>query len=186
MSAGTSQFSQFVRDIEAGSEDGIQAEEVSECDLITFLAVAQKMQVDILPITWQSARNMVGRGATSTIYEALINSQTSFAFKCISDDQKQKLWKTNNFQTLINEVTVLSQLREHPNIVELQGICWDVTADDEVWPVLVFEKAQFGDLYNFLKLPVGRDLSIPERLSLCVDIGTAIIDMHSHGMIIRS
>lgn len=184
MSAGTSQFSQFVTDIVVGSEYGKQAE-VSECDLITFLAVAQKMQVDILPITWQSAWNIVGRGATSTIYEALINSQTSFAFKCISD-RKQKLSKTNSFQTLINEVTVLSQLREHPNIVELQGICWGITADDEVWPVLVFEKAQFGDLYNFLKLPVGRGLSIPERLSLCVDIGTAIIDMHSHGMTIRS
>lgn len=175
-------FTQLVTN-KVGSEHGEQAE-VSKCDFITFLAVAQKMQVDILPITWQSARGMIGKGATSTIYEALINSQTSFAFKCTSD--YRKLLNTNDFQFLINEVTVLSQLREHPNIVELQGICWDVTADDEVWPVLVFEKAQFGDLYNFLKLPVGRDLSIPERLSLCVDIGTAIIDMHSHGMIIRS
>ena len=76
-------------------------------------------------------------------------------------------------------------LREHPNIVELQGICWDVPADDEVWPVLVFEKTQFGDLYNFLRVPVGRDLSITERLKLCVDVGTAIIDMHSLGRIIR-
>jgi serine/threonine protein kinase len=185
MSADTFEFSTYVADTKVRSEHGEQAEG-SECDLITFLAVAQKLQVDILPITWQSARGMIGKGATSTIYEALINSQTSFAFKCISGHQEQWFLKTNSFRTLINEVTMLSQLRGHPNIVELQGICWDVTADDEVWPVLVFEKTQFGDLYNFLKLPVGRDLSISERLSLCVDIGTAIIDMHSHGMIIRS
>ncbi len=181
MSVGASIISPYFTDFEEGSDYTEQAE-TSECDLITFLAVAQKVQIDILPITWQSARGIIGVGATSTIYEASINSQTSFAFKCI----KYQSLKTYNFRTLINEVIALSQLRGHPNIVELQGICWDVTADDEVLPVLVLEKAPFGDLYTFLKRPVGRDLSIPERLSLSVDIGTAIIYMHSHGMIIRS
>jgi hypothetical protein len=47
----------------------------------------------------------------------------------------------------------------------------------------VFEKTHFGDLYNFLRLPVGRDLSIAERLKLCVNVGTAIIDMHALGRI---
>lgn len=185
MSVDASIISPYFTDFDEGSDYTEQAE-TSECDLITFLAVAQKVQVDILPITWQSARGIIGVGATSTIYEALINSQTSFAFKCIEDQLRRKSWKTSNFQTLINEVTILSQLRGHPNIVELQGICWDVTADDEVLPVLVFEKAPFGDLYSFLKRPVGRDLSILKRLSLSVDIGTAVIHMHSHGMIIRS
>jgi hypothetical protein len=54
----------------------------------------------------------------------------------------------------------------------------DIPSDEEVWPVLVFEKAQFGDLYSFATLPVGRDLCIAERLKLCVDVGTAIMDMH--------
>ena len=160
--------------------------EVSEYDLITFLAVVQKVQVCILPITWQSAPVEIARGGRSTIYEAFVNWQMNFALKCVSDRQKQKLLKTNNFRTLINEVTMLSQLRGHPNIINLQGICWDLTTEDEVWPVLVFEKAPFGDLYDFLKRPVGRDLSFHERLSLCVDIGKAVIDMHSHGILIRS
>ena len=176
--------SRYMTDSEEGFESTIQAE-VSEYDLITFLAVVQKVQVVIIPITWQSAPVEIARGARSTIYEAFINWQTNFALKCVSDRQKQKLLKTNSFRTLINEVTVLSQLRGHRNIIELKGICWDVTTDDEVWPVLMFEKAPFGDLYDFLKRPVGRDLSFPERLSLCIDIGNAVIDMHSHGILIR-
>jgi serine/threonine protein kinase len=185
MSVDASIISPYFTDFEEGSDYTEQAE-TSECDLITFLAVAQKVQVDILPITWQSARGIIGVGATSTIYEASINSQPSFAFKCIKYQGEGESLKTYNFLTLINEVTALSQLRGHPNILELQGICWDVIADDEVLPVLVLEKAPFGNLYTFLERPVGRDLSIPERLSLSVDIGTAIIHMHSHGMIIRS
>jgi hypothetical protein len=177
----------FFSDTELQSNHGKQGAD-SECDLLTFLAVSQSMQVDILPITWQVTRDIVGKGGTSRINEAAINVQTSFAFKCVSNKQKRETPKARIFQTLIIEVTVLSHhlLREHPHIVELQGICWDVPADDEVWPVLVFEKTHFGDLYNFLRLPVGRAFSIAERLKLCVDVATAIIDMHALGRIGRS
>ena len=169
----------FVSDSELSSEIAPKQTVNTHYDLITFLAVAQRMQVDILPTTWQSTRGPMGRGGTSRINEALINLQTSFAFKCVSTRQKRKFLKAKIFQTLISEIVVLGHplLREHPNIVELQGICWDVPSD-EVWPALVFEKTQFGDLYNFLTLPVGRDLRTLERLKLCVDVGTAISDMH--------
>lgn len=52
--------------------------------------------------------------------------------------------------------------------------------DDKVWPVLVFRKTQYGDLYNFAALPIGRELSVGQRLKLCVDVGTAISDMYSN------
>jgi hypothetical protein len=68
--------------------------------------------------------------------------------------------------------------RNHPNIVDLQGICWDVASDDKVWPVLVFEKSQYGDLHNFTTLSIGRELSVADRLKLCVDVSKAISDMH--------
>lgn len=164
------------------SDSAVQSEPVVDTpyDLITFLDVVQRLQVAILPITWQTARQPVGAGATSEIKQALINLQTSFAFKCVSDMQKREQSETKILQALISEMTVLGHpsIRGHPNIVELQGICWDVPSDNEVWPVLVFEKSQFGDLYNFATLPVGRDLRIDERLELCMDIGTAIIYMH--------
>ena len=172
----------FVSDNELSSEIAPKQTVDTHYDLITFLAVAQRMQVNILPITWQSARGLVGRGGTSRINEASVDLHTSFAFKCVLNRQKREFPKAKIFQTLISEIVVLGHplLREHPNIVELQGICWDVPSD-EVWPVLVFEKTQFGDLYNFLTLPVGRDLCTIERLKLCVDIGTAISDMHFNG-----
>jgi hypothetical protein len=155
------------------SESEVQSEQQADtqCDLITLLAAVQRAQVDILPITWQSARLPVGVGATSKINEAFVNLQTSLAFKCVSDKQKREPG-AKILQTIIKEI------RMHPNIVELQGLCWDIPSDEEVWPVLVFEKAQFGDLYSFATLPVGRDLCIAERLKLCVDVGTAIMDMH--------
>ena len=71
-------------------------------------------------------------------------------------------------------------IREHPNVVELEGICWDVQSEGKVWPVLVFQKTQPGDLESFMELPAGRDLSIKDRLKLCMDVGTAIMDMHSN------
>jgi hypothetical protein len=155
-------------------------------DLITFLAVIQRLQIDILPITWQAARQPIGVGATGRINEALINLHTSFAFKCVSDRQKERESEEAIIRVLINEVIVLGHesIRNHPNIVELQGICWDVASgdkgDDKVWPVLVLKKTQYEDLYNFATLPVGRELCFAERLKLCIDVSTAIWDMHSN------
>jgi hypothetical protein len=169
---------------------------VGPCDFITFLAVAQRLQIDFLPITWQSTRQQIGIGGTSRIDEALMDIQTSFAFKRVAEEHKRDETENTIFQVLISEITVLRHpsIRAHINIVELQGICWDIplkteishikeTATisldkDKVWPVLVFEKSQFGDLYHFARLPVGRELGIDERIKLCLDIGTAVVDMH--------
>ena len=169
-------FTQY--DFEGGTVHTKPAED-SEYDLITFLAVVQKLQVNILPLTWQSARVEIGRGASATVYESTFNI---YAFKCVADHQDKK-WKANSFRALINEVIVLSHLREHLNIIQLKGICWRITAYNEVWPVLVFEKAPFGDLYDLLKRPIGKKLSFFDRLSLCADIVNAIMHMHSCGMI---
>ena len=161
-------------------------------DLITFLAVIQKLQIDILPITWQAARQPIAIGATGQINEALINLHTSFAFKCVSNRQKERESEEAIIQVLINEVTVLGHksIQTHPNIVKLQGICWDVTSNnkgnDKVWPVLVFKKTQYEDLYNLAMLPVGRELCFAERLKLCVDVGIAIWDMHLNSMLSTS
>ncbi|KAF2474367.1 kinase-like protein [Lindgomyces ingoldianus] len=158
-------------------------------DLITFLAVIQKLQVDILPTTWQAARQPIGVGATGIINEALIDLHTSFAFKRASNRQKEKQAEERIIHTLISEVIALGHplIRKHRNIVELQGICWDIVSDDrgndKVWPVLVFEKSQYGDLYSFATLPVGRALCVAERLKLCVDVGIAILDMHFNKII---
>ncbi|KAI1631178.1 TPR-like protein [Biscogniauxia mediterranea] len=155
-------------------------------DFLSFLATAQKLQIQFLPITWEAARPGLGFGGTSKIDQALVDTQTSFAFKRIHEISKQEKTEKQIFQTLINEITILSHavVREHPGIAQLQGICWDISPeDDKPWPVLVFEKTHFGDLYNFMRLPLGREMGFRDRLNLCIDIGTAIADMHSNRII---
>jgi hypothetical protein len=76
-------------------------------------------------------------------------------------------------------------IRMHPHIVELEGICWDIISEDEVWPVLMFEKSKCGDLNDFITSRVGRSLGIVERLNLCLDAGIAIVDMHDNSMFLK-
>ncbi|CZR68796.1 uncharacterized protein PAC_18696 [Phialocephala subalpina] len=162
----------------------------AEFNFLSFLATAQALQIEFLPIVRDAAREAIGTGATSQIHEAPVDLDTSFAFKACHMDPKKKTspaLETENkiFQNLINEITVLSQpfIRDHANIGQLQGICWDIShIDDKPWPILVFEKSHLGDLDHFARHG-GRDMKIGERLRLCLDIGRAVIDMHANGII---
>ena len=149
-------------------------------DLISFLAIAQHLKIDFLPITWQPALENIGEGGTARIHQSLITLRLSFAFKRIKPSERVKWGETRIFQTLISEISILGNpsIRTHFYIAPLQGICWDISQEGTVWPVLVFEKAQFGNLKEFLKSERGQNLSLEERLDFCIDIGTAIRDMH--------
>lgn len=167
----------------------------ASCNFITFLATAQRLQIPFLPITWQTQRPIVAKGGTSEINQAQINLETSFVFKRVVEKDKLGKPEKEVLRRLINEITILRYptIRDHPTILELQGICWDISPkksqndgevtplhrsnNDKVWPVLVFEKSQFGDLYDFARLQIGRDLGISERLKICLDIGSAIAHM---------
>jgi serine/threonine protein kinase len=151
----------------------------SHHDFISFLAIAQRLKIDFLPITWQPALDRVGEGRTAEICQSLINLQTSFAFKRF----KWSLDESSNFRALISEISVLgnSLTRNHPNIIRLEGICWDIPPGDvKVHPVLVFEKTQYGDLEQFVDSATGSKMELQDRLKLCVDIGAAILAMHSN------
>jgi serine/threonine protein kinase len=145
---------------------------------LSFLAVVQALKIDFLPMTWDAGRDDIGFGATSRVNETHINIHTSFALKRVNRHKSEE----QIFRSCTKEITVLAHksVREHPNIAQLQGICWDVSAfDDKPWPVLVFEKTHLGDLYEFAMLPAGRTMSFSQRLRLCMDMGRAIMDMHS-------
>jgi serine/threonine protein kinase len=191
-------FSTFLESHCFSSNFPIPEDATASCNFITFLAAAQKLEIPFLPVTWQNNRQLLGRGGTSQISQALINQRTSFAFKRVAE--KDKLFKSEEeiFRCLINEITVLDHLVEqnHPNILELQGICWDISNDSQhdteetplqpsddykVWPALVFEKSQYGDLYYFAGLPVGQRLNVEERLKICQDVGNAIAHLQSIG-----
>lgn len=154
-------------------------------DFISVLAAAQKLHVDLLPITWQETQQSAGEGGTADIKQRLINLHMSFAFKKHKEKEKIDRDKSFLFSLTISELEVLGNpvIREHPNIIQLQGVCFDIGSDNKIWPVLVFEKSQYGDLYNFAKLPAGSGLNFEARVQICVDIGLAISDMHSNGIV---
>jgi hypothetical protein len=117
-------------------------------------------------------------GFTAEIRQSLINLQMSFAFKRLKEPDGG-----GSLAPLISEISVLGhpKVRSHPHIARLEAICWDISETDaeEVWPVLVFEKSQHGDLQRFLISDEGRDLGMDERLALCYHIATALFTMHS-------
>lgn len=76
-----------------------------------------------------------------------------------------------------------SPLANHPNIVKLKGLCWEVTDNEnEVLPVLVFDQAQF-DLEQFLSLPESVEYGIEDRMFILGDISDAICALHSSGIL---
>ena len=150
-------------------------------DLISFLAVAQTFKIDFLPIIWQPARESLGLGGTAEVSQSSINLQISLAFKRVKRPIPDE---ETVFRILISEIEVLGNpsILQHPNIIKLEGICWDVSQeDDKVWPVLVFEKSQHGDIDRFANFGAGMDLCSGKRLKLCVDMIAAVMELHSNG-----
>ncbi|ETS85609.1 hypothetical protein PFICI_03634 [Pestalotiopsis fici W106-1] len=171
----------------------VRTKDSEPCNFITFLATAQRLRIPFLSITWEAHRSIIGAGATSRINQTLVNLKNAFAFKRIGDGDRRKA-EAEIYECLISELMILGhpEIRNHPNIVELQGICWDIApkssagateATETVWPVLVFQKSQYGDMYNFAGLPVARELSINDRIKICRDIGNALAHLHLHGII---
>lgn len=158
--------------------------EISD-NILSFLALVQHFRIQFLEITWQSVRPEIGRGGTSKITEALANLSVSFAFKRFTNQEHEHDEQTEAelYRTFSNKVIVLSQewARQHPNIVQLEGICWEVCSDNRVLPVLVFEKSQLGDLFSFIRSPFGRTLDMQRRFQLCCEVGKTVTDMHFQG-----
>ena len=153
-------------------------------DLISFLATAQKLRVGFSNITWQPALQAIGHGGTAEIRESLIGVQTSLAFKRVRLPLHSALEESSIFRSLVAEILVLMHpsIFEHPNIIRLECIGWDISLEQEkVWPVLVFEKSRYGDLNWFADFGAGIGMSLEQRLKLCMDVVTAIMDMHASG-----
>lgn len=153
------------------------SEQYADYGFVAMLGLAQRLHVRFLRITWQASLGPMGKGGQAGINEALANAQTSLAFKVFNRPQQHP------FRDIAQEMVVLSHptVRQHKHIITLEGICWDITEDNQVWPVLVFEKSHFGDLHGFARLERFKNLSIEDKLNLCADVGLAIRDMHCNG-----
>ena len=177
------------KELGSGSRPSHSAAQYADHSFIALLALAQRLEIPFLPIIWQALLDNLGQGGQARVSQALANVQTSFAFKRFRGDSTYNSDDDTPFQAVINEMIVLSNpaVLDHPYVVTLQGICWDISTDgDQVWPVLVFEKSVHGDLFEFVKVGPGSSLSTQEKLKLCTDIGIAIRDMHSNSMCLFS
>lgn len=162
--------STFLREIKPAQAD----------DLISFLETAQWLDVDLLSISWQPALDTVSFGGTSEIFQSLVDVKTSFAFKRGSEDFSKDQAR-HIYQNLKSEITILGHpvVRVHSNVSKLVGVCWDIQhKDGMVYPVLVSEKTDIGDMVAFKNSPEGTALPISEKLALCTQVAEALDFLH--------
>ena len=157
-------------------------------DCISFLAVAQYYEVDIVSVKWETGRGKVGSGATSAIWQSGASRHVDFAFKRTKLAERSSADRRDEekaYNALVSEISILRHplIQHHQNIVNLEGICWEIPAQNQnVWPVLLLEKAQLGDLESFMLSAKGRATALHERLKICSDVANALIALHSNGI----
>lgn len=151
--------------------------------LLTVLGYAQQFGVDLLHIRWQPALEKIGLGGTAEIRQTLVNLQFSFAFERVKPLLKQPRRAKHALKRIVAEIVCLSQpaVRGQRHILSLKALCWDVAdTNKEVWPVLVFEKYELGNLEHFL-FSEGQVVGIHERLKLCGHLALALSTLHTNG-----
>ena len=91
---------------------------VVQSNLIAFLSIVQKCNVEYLPITWQPALSTLGAGGSATISQSTFMTEKPLAFKRFRDSENSD----GGFLPMMSEVLILSQppIRNHPNIVGLE------------------------------------------------------------------
>ena len=161
------------------------AAEDAHYDLVHLLAVAQQLDVDILPVTWQPDLGSVGEGRSANVLQSIVNEKLGLAFKKIKTLDIITASKTA-YREFINELYALRsrKLRDDPNIVDLLGISWDVQSqakdDIVIHPALVFRNA-YGNLRTFMKTRDGGSLDLQKRLDMCLGLASGIMAMHENG-----
>ena len=150
---------------------------VVQSDLIAFLSIVQKCNIDYIPITWQPALSTLGVGGSGTISQSTFMTEKPLVFKRFHGPD-------GGFLPIMSEVLILSQppIQNHPNIVDLEGICWEIEPRTEkAAPVLIFEKASW-DLQQFMNVREGMDMVFKDRLKICAEVGGAIAALHAYGL----
>lgn len=162
----------------------------SKNTFFSFLGSAQLLSVDLLPITWNPALEDAGAGATATLHERSISRNLSLVFKRVEPSNfpyyTEKDIEDEVYRTLTAEIATA----RHPDVVKsdylahLEGVCWDIERDGNVWPVLVYEKARYGSLKSIVESPrtvAPTMLGVTAKLRICTHIARGLATLHHSG-----
>jgi hypothetical protein len=152
-------------------------------DFLGFLDIAQRSKLDFLPVSSHQGLQLLGEGSTTEVNQSIVNAENAFAFKQKSSRSGKK--NSELLHALCIEILVLCHppVQEDCNIVDAVGINWqNETERGTVWPTLVFPKAGFGSLQEFLSHSLGLGISIDEKLKLCSSVINAVQKLHACGM----
>jgi hypothetical protein len=139
-------------------------------NLIGFLGLMQYFEVPVKAITWQPGLDQLGTGGTASVTQAAVSAKTSYAFKRMRQEKHLDKW--------VNEVMILGQLHNRPHVSSIEACCLEILTDGKLFPVLVFKKADFGDLDSFMASKRGLALQDEDTLRLCRDIGLGLSHIH--------
>ena len=148
-------------------------------DLTTLLGIAQQLHIDQLATTW-NAVDAFGHGATSDIKHSVQEANLHLAFKR-TNRLYDRVSESEFYKVLITEIFVLGTpiIRDHPTIVDLEGIYWEINDQGLVLPVLVYQRTVHDNLSKFLSTDEGKALSIEQRLRLCMDVAAGLAALHT-------
>ncbi|KAM0797076.1 kinase-like domain-containing protein [Usnea florida] len=154
-------------------------------DATTFIAAVSELEIDHFPFTWYFGMGELGRGKTAQIQQSVINLETQFAFKRFTFPGSEEPNEAQIIRAALIETLALSHpaLRDHPNILKLHGVCWDISSSGNLFrPVLVVEKTSLGDLGHFMSKH-GSAIDGNTRVEMCADVIRVVANLHINGII---
>lgn len=149
-----------------------------------FLSLIQSCGVEIMPVTSEAARELLGRGASGHVNQSVIDITTSLAFKHPNIDGRKKLAVQELLRAEMLEVAILRhpKIQQHPSIIELEGVAWEIDSfHSTILPILVYRKSELGTLGGYIEANIGK-LSLNRRLRLCFNVASALATLHSCSM----
>ena len=158
-------------------------------DLLSYLAITERLSnlrlYSFIPNYQINNRSSIQAGASGIVHNQELSGDSGIIFKRYRTTPQSS--RQEVFKAIISEVMVLKHpvLAKHPNVVDLNGVTWDVEFEHgqapQVTPVLVFKRAEYGDLASFFRTSQGQRSSLEERLQFCIDIASALKAMHTYG-----